>query len=140
MNRYSTMQKIIYILAILSGLVFTHCSKEKVDTVENNENEVREEAVAGFDYQEVKGVFKGVFKGKQAVLNLDDTEYSLSYEDNDFKGKYYSLDAGSMIELEYMEYQSSLPFSKLKIEDPTFLVIYENNEPTEYYLEKDTVE
>ncbi len=128
--------KSIFYSFLLLGLFFSCEKSESVDRVEGNTNEVRQEAVAGFDYMKVFGTFKGKFKYNEAVLQLESNgEYKLSYQGDNFEGKYFHRNGGSLIELEFMEYQSSLPFSLLRIEDPSYLVILENEQDTDFYLE-----
>ncbi len=131
------MNKIFWIALCIVLFTYSCQNKTQYDTVEGDESVALPEAVSDFDYKQIEGEFKGDFEGKEAILILKDNDtYELKYAGQDYKGKYYSIDDGSVIELEFMEYQTTLPFYQLKIEEPTFLNIWEEKQPSDYYLEK----
>ncbi len=116
-------------------LLIIACSEKKIDTVEGNENEVKPEAVADFEYTDVNGNFKGKFNQKDVSFELDNNQqFKLNYQGKTFEGIVYLLGNDGKIELESSN--GSLPFALIKIEDPSFLVILEDGNENENYLEK----
>lgn len=111
-------------------------SNKGVDTVKDNETVAVEGSVKEFDVRSVTGKFNGKFNGKDAMLELHKNgSYSLFYNSNNFKGKYFYTGDGSMLQLN--NNSSQFPFEFVQIESPNNLTILDKDMAyTEYYLEK----
>ncbi len=126
------IKKIVIFLFLILLLA---CSKESVDTVEGNTNEVQPEAVADFNYQDIKGDFQGNYNGKKIKVKLDkDGGFQIDLNSKKYKGQFYHIGNDGKIELDSKN--GTLPFTMIKIEDQDFLVIINEDSDNENFLER----